>query len=265
MLENHSAHARIPIEEKTKSLLEKPFDKEKKRTLHWGDRDTWWRLLLRLQCVTSPPTPSPGAYAVRDFLEEAQLNPVKPTYNFKGEGRKRPSIFHPKVDLSIPGVYTYMPPSFTDLARKRLATYSFKSTPRKSSNTLNFRDKDIDLAPGQYNLLPPEVPKFSAKQFMFRSAVQRCRSTYFTPGDKDPTLPIQAKEGPGPGEYEIKKEVLHPICSSFQSKVPRLLPIRSKIPGPGAYEPTRHFPEQPRTIESLGKEHSIFFSNTLGF
>ncbi|KYO41217.1 hypothetical protein Y1Q_0011058 [Alligator mississippiensis] len=171
MLENHSAHARIPIEEKTKSLLEKPFDKEKKRTLHWGDRDTWWRLLLR----------------------------------------------------------------------------------------------DIDLAPGQYNLLPPEVPKFSAKQFMFRSAVQRCRSTYFTPGDKDPTLPIQAKEGPGPGEYEIKKEVLHPICSSFQSKVPRLLPIRSKIPGPGAYEPTRHFPEQPRTIESLGKEHSIFFSNTLGF
>ncbi|XP_006014813.1 protein STPG4 [Alligator sinensis] len=200
------------------------------------------------------PTPSPGAYAVRDFLEEAQLNPVKPTYNFKGEGRKRPSIFHPKVDLSILGVYTYMPPSFTDLARKRLATYSFKSTPRKSSNTLNFRDKDIDLAPGQYNLLPPEVPKFSAKQFMFRSAVQRCRSTYFTP-----------KEGPGPGEYEIKKETLHPICSSFQSKVPRLLPIRSKIPGPGAYEPTRHFPEQPRTIESLGKEHSIFFSNTLGF
>uniref|UniRef100_A0A7M4F8A7 Sperm-tail PG-rich repeat containing 4 n=1 Tax=Crocodylus porosus TaxID=8502 RepID=A0A7M4F8A7_CROPO len=191
-----------------------------------GDRDTWWRLLLR-------PTPSPGAYAVRDFLEEAQLNPVKPTYNFKGEGRKRPSIFHPKADLSIPGVYTYMPPSFTDLARKRLATYSFKSTPRKSSNTLNFRDKDIDLAPGQYNLLPPEVPKF--------------------------------KEGPGPGEYEIKKEALHPIRSSFQSKVPRLLPIRSKIPGPGAYEPTRHFPQQPRTIESLGKEHSIFFSNTLGF
>ncbi|XP_059580246.1 protein STPG4 [Alligator mississippiensis] len=235
------------------------------------------------------PTPSPGAYAVRDFLEEAQLNPVKPTYNFKGEGRKRPSIFHPKVDLSIPGVYTYMPPSFTDLARKRLATYSFKSTPRKSSNTLNFRDKDIDLAPGQYNLLPPEVPKFSAKTSEFQST---CSSLIYVPNPKSFKSHINSdlkssilgveipyslctnflngsltgqKEGPGPGEYEIKKEVLHPICSSFQSKVPRLLPIRSKIPGPGAYEPTRHFPEQPRTIESLGKEHSIFFSNTLGF
>ncbi|XP_019404106.1 PREDICTED: uncharacterized protein C2orf61 homolog [Crocodylus porosus] len=240
------------------------------------------------------PTPSPGAYAVRDFLEEAQLNPVKPTYNFKGEGRKRPSIFHPKADLSIPGVYTYMPPSFTDLARKRLATYSFKSTPRKSSNTLNFRDKDIDLAPGQYNLLPPEVPKFASKQGcgpiipyvgtqegqgsneLFTHHITDGRNA--TPYSREfrgcsrhipPGIHLadgrQQKEGPGPGEYEIKKEALHPIRSSFQSKVPRLLPIRSKIPGPGAYEPTRHFPQQPRTIESLGKEHSIFFSNTLGF
>ncbi|XP_019371434.1 PREDICTED: uncharacterized protein C2orf61 homolog [Gavialis gangeticus] len=205
------------------------------------------------------PTPSPGAYAVRDFLEEAQLNPVKPTYNFKGEGRKRPSIFHPKADLSIPGVYTYMPPSFTDLARKGLATYSFKSTPRNSSNTLNFRDKNIDLAPGQYNLLPPEVPKFASKvsppistegQGLIEMTVKSA---------------LQARKLQKLLDLAMSKETLHPICSSFQSKVPRLLPIRSKIPGPGAYEPTRHFPQQPRTIESLGKEHSIFFSNTLGF
>ncbi|KAG6924434.1 protein STPG4 [Chelydra serpentina] len=63
----------------------------------------------------------------------------------------------------------------------------------------------------------------------------------------------------------MKGKSPHPVSSCFQSKVPRLQPVRSKIPGPGAYEPTRQFPKQPRTIASLGHEHSIFFSNTFGF
>uniref|UniRef100_A0A8C3HUA8 Sperm-tail PG-rich repeat containing 4 n=1 Tax=Chrysemys picta bellii TaxID=8478 RepID=A0A8C3HUA8_CHRPI len=191
-----------------------------------GRRDTWWSLSLR-------PTPTPGTYVVRDFIEEAQLNPVKATYNFKGEGRKRFSIFQPTADLTLPDVYTYTPPSFVDLAGKKPATYSFKSTPRKSPSALCFKDKDIDTAPGQYDLFPLPVPTF--------------------------------KEGPGPGEYEMKEKTPHPVSSCFQSKVPRLQPVRSKIPGPGAYEPTRQFPKQPRTIASLGHEHSIFFSNTFGF
>uniref|UniRef100_A0A8D0G574 Sperm-tail PG-rich repeat containing 4 n=1 Tax=Sphenodon punctatus TaxID=8508 RepID=A0A8D0G574_SPHPU len=138
----------------------------------FGKRDTWWRLSLR-------PTPVPGSYAVRDFLEEAELNPVKTTYNFRGEGRKRPSIFQPMVDPTLPDVYMYIPPSFVDLAKKKSATYSFKSTARPSPTTLCYKDK--------------------------------------------------------------------------------------KTPGPGTYWPTRQFPKQPRTIASLGCEHSIFFSNTSGF
>ncbi|XP_065446064.1 protein STPG4 [Chrysemys picta bellii] len=198
-------------------------------------------MLRKKQIRVIWPTPTPGTYVVRDFIEEAQLNPVKATYNFKGEGRKRFSIFQPTADLTLPDVYTYTPPSFVDLAGKKPATYSFKSTPRKSPSALCFKDKvktkyqtlitchcpvytthffqDIDTAPGQYDLFPLPVPTFASKQFMFRSAVQRFPTTYFTP----------------------------------------------KIPGPGAYEPTRQFPKQPRTIASLGHEHSIFFSNTFGF
>ncbi|XP_044867033.1 protein STPG4 isoform X2 [Mauremys mutica] len=247
MLGGRSPQTRINIEEETESLLEKALEKEKERETPLGHRDTWWSLLLR-------PTPTPGTYVVRDFIEEAQLNPVKATYNFKGEGRKRPSIFQPTADLTLPDVYTYIPPSFVDLAGKKPATYSFKSAPRKSPSTLCFKDKDIDTAPGQYDLFPVPVPTFASKQFMFRSAVQRFPTTYFTP-----------KEGPGPGEYEMKEKTPHPVSSCFQSKVPRLQPVRSKIPGPGAYEPTRQFPKQPRTIASLGHEHSIFFSNTFGF
>ncbi|XP_025041642.1 protein STPG4 isoform X3 [Pelodiscus sinensis] len=198
---------RINMEEETDSLLEKASEKARERETSLGRRDTWWSLSLR-------PTPTPGTYVVRDFIEDSQLNPVKPTYNFKGEGRKRVSIFQPTADLTLPDVYTYTPPSFVELADKKPATYSFKNTARKSPSTLCFKDK---------------------------------------------------KEGPGPGDYEMKGKPPHPVSSCFQSKIPRLQPIRSKIPGPGTYEPTRQFPKQPRTIASLGHEHSIFFSNTFGF
>ncbi|NXG27369.1 STPG4 protein, partial [Dromaius novaehollandiae] len=200
-------------------------------------------------------TPIPGTYAVQDFLQEAQLNPVKPMYSFKGEGRRRIPIYKRTADNSLPSVSAYVPPTFIDLAGKKLAMYSFKNLPRRSPSTLCFKDKDINPAPGQYDISSPPVSTFASKQFMFRSAVQRSSNNYFIP-----------KEGPGPGHYEIKKERSRTVGSCFQSKVPRMLPVRSvNTPGPGAYEPTRQFPKQPRTIASLGQEHSIFFSTTDGF
>uniref|UniRef100_A0A670XZF1 Sperm-tail PG-rich repeat containing 4 n=1 Tax=Pseudonaja textilis TaxID=8673 RepID=A0A670XZF1_PSETE len=159
------------------------------------------------------PTPIPGSYPVRDFLEEAQLNPVKATYNFKSEGRKRASIYEQLPDLTLPNTFMYYPPSFVELAEKRPATYSFKSTSRQSN--------------------------------------------YPVSGDK--------KHGPGPGDYEIKDVQPVPIRSSFISKVPRILPAHTKVPGPGYYWPTKQAPRQPRTIASLGREHTIFFSNVPEF
>uniref|UniRef100_A0A8C7EH60 Sperm-tail PG-rich repeat containing 4 n=1 Tax=Nothoprocta perdicaria TaxID=30464 RepID=A0A8C7EH60_NOTPE len=196
-------------------------------------------LIVSSTSISSPafcpnqPTPIPGTYPVRDFLQEAQLNPVKPTYSFKGEGRRRTPIYEQTTDSSLPSASAYVPPTFIDLARKKLATYSFKSLPRGSPSTLCFKDKDINTSPGQYDIGFPPVSIF--------------------------------KEGPGPGHYEVRTGPSRTVCSCFQSKVPRMLPVRSDTPGPGAYEPTRQFPKQPRTIASLGQEHSIFFSNAAGF
>lgn len=38
-----------------------------------------------------------------------------------------------------------------------------------------------------------------------------------------------------------------------------------KTPGPGAYAASAQFPRQPRTIAKMGREHSLFFNNTIGF
>ncbi|CAK7297764.1 Protein STPG4 [Vulpes lagopus] len=38
-----------------------------------------------------------------------------------------------------------------------------------------------------------------------------------------------------------------------------------KTPGPGAYKSSVQFPKQPPTIAKMGREHSLFFNNTIGF
>uniref|UniRef100_A0A6I8P0D3 Sperm-tail PG-rich repeat containing 4 n=1 Tax=Ornithorhynchus anatinus TaxID=9258 RepID=A0A6I8P0D3_ORNAN len=169
-------------------------------------------------------TPSPGFYPIRDFLQESLLNPVRPTYGFKGEGRKRASILEWR-DPNLPDTPRFMPPDFLELLSKQKATYSFKNTPRKSSQTLTYKDKV-------------------------------CAYTYFS---------ASPREGPGPGYYNLKEEKCQPLTSCFQSKVPRFLPICSKTPGPGTYSPTRQMPKQPRTIAKMGREHNIFFNNTFDF
>uniref|UniRef100_A0A8D0KK34 Sperm-tail PG-rich repeat containing 4 n=1 Tax=Salvator merianae TaxID=96440 RepID=A0A8D0KK34_SALMN len=173
----------------------------KKFSCHW----------FRVSTSLHQPTPIPGFYPVRDFLEDAQLNPVKPTYNFKGEGRKRVSLVQ-RMHVTYPSTFLYMPPSFVELAGKKLATYSFKNTSRQTPEHSVYKDK-------------------------------------------------VKKEGPGPAAYQIKESPPTPIRSCFLSRVPRLLPSHSKVPGPGSYWPTKQAPKQPRTIASLGREHTIFFSN----
>lgn len=84
-------------------------------------------------------TPSPGLYHVRDFIEEAELNPVRQTYGFKGLGRKAKTLGVRKGDLLLPGAYEY-----TDATQEVLmhqASYSFKNCPRPDIITLGIRDK----------------------------------------------------------------------------------------------------------------------------
>lgn len=84
-------------------------------------------------------TPIPGLYHVRDFIEEAELNPVRKTYGFKGVGRKPNTLGVRKGDLLLPGAYNY-----TDAIQEVLmhpASYSFKNCPRPDIVTLGMRDK----------------------------------------------------------------------------------------------------------------------------
>ncbi|XP_060040843.1 protein STPG4 [Erinaceus europaeus] len=209
-------------------------------------REGWWRVALT-------NTPIPGTYHLKTFIEESLLNPVIATYNFKNQGRKKPPLVQ-RNDPVLHDLPHYMPPDFMDLLKKQVATYSFKNQPRQSPSRLVCKDQSINLSPGQYDILPAPVPKYAARSFVFRSAVQRFPTSYFVP-----------HEGPGPGHYNLKIPATSSVTSCFQSRVPRFLPTYSKTPGPGAYTSSRQFPKQPRTIARMGREHSLFFNNTIGF
>nr|XP_055096847.1 protein STPG4 isoform X3 [Symphalangus syndactylus] len=159
----------------------------------------------------------------------------------------------------------------------------------------------VQLSPGQYDVLPAPVPKYASRSCVFRSTVQRFPTTYFIPIYPHPHLtgarclkfpsfpcvlwsksarcslasPLQGfrllpslhcqHEGPGPGHYNVKIPPTSSITSCFQSRVPRFLPSCSKTPGPGAYTTLRQFPKQSPTVAKMGREHSLFFNNTIGF
>ncbi|XP_075392199.1 protein STPG4 [Tenrec ecaudatus] len=210
------------------------------------EREGWWRIALT-------KTPIPGTYHLKTFIEESLLNPVRITYNFKNEGRRKPPLVH-RNNPVINDLPPYMPPNFLDLLKKQMATYSFKDKPRASPSTLVHRDQTVQLSPGQYEILPALVPKYSSRGFVFRSAVSRFPTGCFIPHD-----------GPGPGHYDLRPPPVSSVTSCFRSRVPRFLPSCSRTPGPGAYDSSVQFPKQSPTIAKMGREHSLFFSNTIGF
>ncbi|KAG8584185.1 hypothetical protein GDO81_008720, partial [Engystomops pustulosus] len=208
------------------------------------ERDGWWLYSFR-------ESPSPGTYNVRDFLQDAKLNPVQQTYSFKGQGRKKPLSTAGSGEALLPGCYKIL--EFRDLVEQLPHPSSFRSTPR-SAPLHGVKDKDINTDPGQYNLIPPPVEQQHSKHFMFRSAVQRFPTIYFMP-----------REGPGPGEYNLKRVSFPGISSSFKSSVPRFRTTYNKTPGPGTYDPTRQLPKQPPTVAKMGRMHGLFFRNSFDF
>nr|XP_023011395.1 protein STPG4 isoform X3 [Maylandia zebra] len=146
---------------------------------------------------TDKDTPIPGTYHVRDFVEEADLNPVKKTYGFKGVGRKTQTLGVRKGDLLLPGAYEY-----TDSTQEVLmhqASYSFKNCPRPDIFTLGIRDKHINTSPCDYNVTARPVEKIPCKHVMFRSTVQRISflpmallhaTTTHRPNQLKPSLPV---------------------------------------------------------------------------
>ncbi|XP_067091807.1 protein STPG4 [Osmerus mordax] len=200
------------------------------------DRGGWWMGTLK-------DTPIPGSYHIRDFLEEASLNPVGKTYGFKARGREIQLLYVRKGDLLLPGAY-----SFTDSIQEALlrkTSYSFKNCPRPLNYTLGIRDKEIDLSPCQYNVIDKPVPKTPCKHGIFRSAVQRVS---FLP-----------REGPAPGHYNPKSSPTNSITSCFRSTLPRLHSVRSRTPGPGTYEPSWLMGHRLGTEANMARAHGLFF------
>ncbi|XP_006799140.1 protein STPG4 [Neolamprologus brichardi] len=185
-------------------------------TVELCDRGSWWLGTLR-------DTPIPGTYHVRDFVEEADLNPVKKTYGFKGVGRKTQTLGVRKGDLLLPGAYEY-----TDSTQEVLmhqASYSFKNCPRPDIFTLGIRDKHINTSPCDYNVTARPVEKIPCKHVMFRSTVQR--------------ISFLPKDGPAPCHYNPQTKPAKAITSCFKSTLPRLHGVHSNTPGPGTYDPFR--------------------------
>ncbi|XP_026209697.1 protein STPG4 isoform X3 [Anabas testudineus] len=165
-------------------------------------RGSWW-------LVTLKDTPVPGLYHIRDFIEEAELNPVMKTYGFKGVGRKAHMLGVPKGDLLLPGAYDYT--DSTQEVLMRQASYSFKNCPRPSITTLNNRDKKEGPAPGLYN---PQTRPEKGITSCFKSTLPRLQYVH--------------SKTPGPGAYEphwklgdhLNTEVSDPSFSLFFRNVP---------------------------------------------
>ncbi|KAM9316829.1 protein STPG4 [Gastrophryne carolinensis] len=219
-------------------------DPDKANNQQFTERDAWWLYSLR-------DTPNPGSYNLRDFLEDAKLNPVQHSSSFKGSGRKKHLNLPGAGDVLLPGCYKF--PDFSDLLEKMPLTYSFRNTPR-SAVQLGVKDKDLNTDPCRYSLMTPPVVSHPCRNFMFRSAVRRF-----------PTINFIPKEGPGPGEYNLKYVPSLGISSSFKSSVPRFQLTYNKTPGPGTYDPTRQLPKQPPTLAKMGRLHGLFFRNSFDF
>uniref|UniRef100_A0A3P8SA45 Si:ch211-93n23.7 n=1 Tax=Amphiprion percula TaxID=161767 RepID=A0A3P8SA45_AMPPE len=154
--------------------------------------------------------PNPGTYHIWDFIEEADLNPVRKTYGFKGVGRKAQTLGVCKGDLLLPGAYDYI--DSTQEVLRTQASYSFKNCPRPGIVTLGIRDKDINTSPCDYNVTAKPVEKIPC-HVMFRSTVQR--------------ISFLPKEGPAPCHYNPQTRPAKGITSCFKSTLPRLHSVNS--------------------------------------
>ncbi|XP_029691078.1 protein STPG4 isoform X2 [Takifugu rubripes] len=227
-----------------------------KRTDKGGDkvdlsgRGRWWLEALK-------DTPDPGVYHIRDFIEEADLNPVKKTYGFKRVGRKAATLGTQSGHMLLPGAYNF-PES--DVPKP---SFFFKACPRREV-TLGVRDKNINTSPCDYGGIKPvekvpckyvptsthafipETPLFSLpstssflpchfRQTLLHLPSSACRHAAFRSTVRRIAFP--PKEGPAPCLYNPGPSPAKGVTSCFRSTLPRLGVVHSSSPGPGTYEP----------------------------
>nr|XP_018667244.1 protein STPG4-like isoform X1 [Ciona intestinalis] len=204
------------------------------------DRE-WWRVTLK-------ETPVPGTYEQRDFLQDKDLNRIKPTYNFKGEGRKKNSSNTRNGEILLPGAYEHK--DFLEELSRQPLTYEFKSSGRRRVLP-GLKDRDCNVAPCEYETLRIPVNKAPIHHGAFKSQSPRFPTKYFNP-----------KEGPPPGSYDPTNINRSPsVTSSFKSRTPRFRTSQTKVPGPATYASTLQTP-QSQTVMKMGRMHGLFFRNS---
>ncbi|XP_078413335.1 protein STPG4 [Cetorhinus maximus] len=182
-------------------------------------------------------TPFPGKYPIKGFIEEGLLNPVKRTYNFKAQGRASAttSESQSREQLAKPG---QNPVALTEMGKKQSSLQDLKN-PTKKKIGHNVSQKGTFSA-ASYNLRAPEFGKSTFKISKANLRLPFRQDNFWSSVKRFPTIYFVPKEGPAPGQYDVKHQTLSQIMtSSFQSKVPRFFPATSKTPGPGTYDPVR--------------------------
>ncbi|EDO41264.1 predicted protein, partial [Nematostella vectensis] len=207
------------------------------------DREEWWRSTLK-------DTPVPGTYDIKNFVQDMEGNPIKPTYGFKNAGRKKDADLSRKGTTLMPGLYQYS--TSVDKLDQRKVTYSFRACDRYHTPcALEFVNSQI--SPNTYDRGYQYVPKLPSKHPAFKSQIHRFPTVYFKP-----------VKGPPPGQYDLSKDPILPkgprISSSFKSRTPRFQqPHVLKTPGPGSYDKTFQTP-MPDTIKKMGRNYGLFFT-----
>ena len=181
-----------------------------------SNRELWWRAQLK-------ETPVSTRYHIKDFVQD--ISDRNDTYHFRDVGREKniPSA-QTHGGLLLPGAYHKSRYPDDYLSSNRFS-YNFRSVERDKLPKLGHghADKEVDVPPNQYDVVS-YTPSVGNKDPVFKSIIQR--------------EPFRGRIGPGPGQYHnlVKGE---PPTSSymFKSRVPRLVPSTTKVPGPGSYNP----------------------------
>ena len=181
-----------------------------------SNREQWWRAQLR-------ETPVSTRYHIKDFVQD--ISDRNDTYHFRDVGREKiiPSA-QTHGGLLLPGAYHKSRYPDDYLSSNRFS-YNFRSVERDKLPKLGHGhgDKEVDIPPNQYDIVS-YTPSVGNKDSVFKSTIQR--------------EPFRGKIGPAPGQYHnlVKGE---PLSSSymFKSRVPRLMPSTTRVPGPGSYNP----------------------------
>uniref|UniRef100_A0A8C0ZVN5 Protein STPG4 n=1 Tax=Castor canadensis TaxID=51338 RepID=A0A8C0ZVN5_CASCN len=176
--------------------------------------------------------------------------PVRKHSSFEREGWWRVAL----TNTPIPGTYHLKTFIEESLLNPVITTYSFKNEGRKKPSLVQRNDPVLN-----------DLPHYSPPGFLDLLNKQKASYAFKDKPRPSPSALVykDKHEGPGPGHYNLRTPPTSSITSCFRSRVPRFLPSCSK-PGPGAYTSSSQFPKQSPIIAKMGREHSLFFNNTIG-